>query len=92
MEERVIVPALVQRLGVDALLGIHGTIMASLSPEQFTRGLAAIVPAINLDDRCEMLGGMRAGMPAEAFAGVWSLAASVLAPEDATAVARRLGL
>ena len=87
-----ILPALVQRLGVDALLGIHGAIMASLSPEQFTRGFAAILPAINVDDRCEMLGGMRAGMPAEAFAAAWSLAASVLATEDVAAVAHRLGL
>jgi hypothetical protein len=92
LEERVILPALVQRLGVDALLGIHGAIMASLSPEQFTRGFAAILPAINVDDRGEMLGGMRAGMPAEAFAGVWSLALSLLATEDAAALAQRLGL
>jgi hypothetical protein len=92
LEERVVAPTLVQRIGVDAVLGIHGSIMASMSPEQFTRGFAAIMPAINVDDRCEMLGGMRAGMPAEAFAAVWSLAASVLATEDAAAVAHRLGL
>jgi hypothetical protein len=63
-----------------------------MPPEELTRGLVAILPAGNVDDRCELLGGMRAGAPAEVFAGLWRLAASLLSPEDAAQVAARLGL
>ena len=47
---------------------------------------------MNIDDRTELLGGMRAGAPAEVFAGVWGLAGSVLAPADFTALGARLGI
>ena len=56
------------------------------------RSLAVMLPAMNLDDRAELLGGMRAGAPAEVFQGVWSLAGSVLAPADRAALATRLDL
>ena len=49
-------------------------------------------PAMNVDDRTDLLGGMRATTPAEAFDGVWSVVKSVRTPNDAHAVAVRLGL
>ena len=39
-------------------------------------------PAMNVDDRTELLGGMQQGAPAEVFAGIWGLAGSVLPPAD----------
>jgi hypothetical protein len=39
-----------------------------------------------------MLGAIKAEAPAEAFAGMWSLAGSVLAADDLRAVAGRLGV
>ena len=56
------------------------------------QSLALMLPAMNIDDRTEMLGGMQAGAPAEVFDGVWGLAGSVLAPADHAALAARLGL
>ncbi len=91
-EERTLVPALLDRIGADEIRAIHARIIAGMSPEQFTRGAVAMFPALNIEDRFEMLAGMRAGMPDTAFAGVWSLAASVLAPQDTADVAARLGL
>lgn len=91
-EERTVVPALFDRIGADEVHAIHTRIIAEMSPEQFTRGAVAMFPALNIDDRFEMLAGMRAAMPDAVFAGVWSLAASVLAPQDAADVAARLGL
>lgn len=91
-EERVIMPALADLLPTERLIAIHGEIIGSMAPDELTRGLVAIFPAVNVDDRCEMLAGMRADAPAEAFAGLWSLAASLLAPEDTAQVAARLGL
>jgi hypothetical protein len=92
LEERIIMPALEDAIGVDAVIGIHMAIIGSLSPEEMTRGMAAMLPALNVDDRTEMLGGIRAGAPAEAFDGVWSLTRSVLPSVEVAKVATRLGL
>jgi hypothetical protein len=51
-----------------------------------------MLPVMNVEDRSELLGGMQTGAPAEVFAGVWSLAGSVLPAEDSAALAGRLGL
>jgi hypothetical protein len=40
--------------------------------------MAIMLPALNLDERFELLAGMRAGAPAEVFQGVCQLAAQVL--------------
>ena len=37
---------------------------------------------MNIDDRTDMLGGMKAGAPPEVFAGLWGLVGSVLTPAD----------
>ncbi len=54
--------------------------------------LGIMLPAMNIDDRAEMLGGMQAGAPPEVFAGVWALAGSVLTPADYVALGTRLGI
>lgn len=92
VEERVVMPALQQAVGVEAVGAIHGAILSSIPPDEMARSLALMIPAMNIDDRAELLGGMRAGAPAEVFAGVWSLTQSVLDPTDAVDLAQRLGL
>ena len=66
-------------IGVDAVVGVHQQIVGAIPPDEMARTLALMLPAMNLDDRTEMLGGMRAEAPAEVFEGVWGLAHSVLA-------------
>jgi hypothetical protein len=51
-----------------------------------------MLPAMNVDDRTELLGGIQQGAPAEAFAQLFGLARSVLTPADANELARRLGV
>jgi hypothetical protein len=92
LEERLVMPALEDAIGVEAVAGIHMAIIASIPPEEMARSLALMLPAMNIDDRTELLGGMRANAPAEAFQGVWSLAGSVLRPSDHAALGTRLGL
>ncbi|HEX2578594.1 MAG TPA: hemerythrin domain-containing protein [Aquihabitans sp.] len=92
VEERELMPALEAAVGPEQVLAIHGQILASIPPDQMATSLAMMLPAMNLDDRTEMLGGMRAQAPAEVFAGVWGLAGAVLEPADHDALARRLGL
>lgn len=92
VEERVVMPALEAACGVPALLELHARILADISPEDMGWSLSLMIPAMNVDDRTELLGGMRAEAPAEVFAGVWGLVTTVLAADDAAAVAARLDL
>lgn len=90
LEERVVMPAVEKAIGLEAVIGIHGQIIGSLTPEEMAMSLSLMFPAMNIDDRSELLGGMRANAPAEVFEGVWGLTGSVLAPPDFTALGNRL--
>ena len=92
LEERVVMPALEDLLGVPGVIDIHMAIIGSMPPDQLMRGLAVMFPTLNVDDRTEMLAGIRAGAPAEVFDAMWGLARSVLTDGDAAKVAARLGL
>ncbi len=91
-EERVVMPTLERAIGPDGCGALHAAIVSSIAPDEMARSLAFMLPAMNVDDRVELLSGIRMGAPAEAFAAVVDLARSVLAPADATALARRLDL
>jgi hypothetical protein len=91
-EERVVMPALETAIGVDAIIAVHQSIVSSIPPEQMAATLAIMLPAMNVDDRTALLGGMKAGAPAAVFEGVWGLAASVLTPADHAQLADRLGI
>jgi hypothetical protein len=92
VEEREVNPALESAIGFEGLRGIHHDIIANMAPQELIGGLAVMLPAMNIDDRAGLLGGMQASAPPEAFDAVWSLARSVLSVDDYEAVARRLGL
>jgi hypothetical protein len=91
-EERVIMPSLEAAVGVEQVVGMHQAILASIPPDEMARSLAIMIPAMNIDDRTALLGGMRAGAPAEVFEGVWGLVGSVLERGDVQSLARRLDL
>jgi hypothetical protein len=92
LEERVVMPDLESTIGEEATGAIHQAIIASIPPDEMGRSLSFMLPAMNVDDRAGLLGGMQAGAPAEVFEGVWGLAGSVLPPADHAALAARLGL
>lgn len=92
IEERVVMPSLERALGVDGCFAIHAAIVASIPPDQMVKGLAIMLPAMNIDDRAETLGGMQQNAPAEVFAGVWGLAGSVLPAPEHAELGIRLGL
>jgi hypothetical protein len=91
-EERHVMPALAAVVGVDELVAIDQAIVASIPPEKIAIGLGAMIPAMNVEDRVELLGGMQAGAPPEVFSGIWALTGSVLEPADLAALGARLGL
>ena len=90
LEERVVMPALEAAIGVEAAVDIHLAIVGSIPPDVMAASLAVMLPAMNVDDRTELLGGMQAGAPAEVFEGVWGLAGSVLPASQLAALAARL--
>jgi hypothetical protein len=92
LEERRIMPAVAQFVGPDELLALDQEIVASIPPDQVAHAMALMLPAMNVDDRTELLGGMQAGAPPEVFAGMWALAGSVLAPADHAQLGARLGV
>ena len=92
LEERVIMPALEDRLGVDAVVAIHQAIVSNIPPQEMAATLALMLPAMNHEDRVDLLGGMQANAPAEVFEGVWSLAGSVLESADRSKLARALSV
>jgi len=91
-EERVVMPALDVAIGVPAVAEIHGAIIGSIPPDEMAQSLALMIPAMNVDNRTELLGGMKATAPAEVFEGVWGLTNSVLSETDVRALAARLGI
>ena len=91
-EEMQVMPALASVLGFDEVLGIHGAIIGSISPEEMVQSGSVMLPAMNVEDRTELLGGAQAGAPPEVFAGMMALTQSVISPADYAQVATRLGV
>lgn len=91
-EERQVMPALAAVMGVDEVMAIEQAIVGSIPPEMMASSLGIMLPAMNIDDRAELLGGMQAEAPPEVFAGVWALTGSILTPADHQALGSRLGI
>jgi hypothetical protein len=92
LEERVVLPALERAVGPEAVLAMHTAIVSSIPPDEMARSLAFMLPAMNIDDRAGLLGGVQAGAPSQVFEGVWGLAASVLPAADVAALGDRLNI
>jgi hemerythrin HHE cation binding domain-containing protein len=90
VEERVVMPAIERAIGPQGALGIHVAVVSSIPPEVMARSLAFMLPAMNIDNRTELLTGMKMTAPPEAFDAVMGLASSVLEPADFSALAARL--
>ena len=64
------------------LAAIHRAILASIPAPLLVEYLRWLAPAMTPAERAELVSGMRAAMPAEAFAGVAALVRSVLGEHD----------
>ena len=81
---------LAARMPFEEVLAVNDAIVSSIPPDDMATSLSIMLPAMNVDDRTELLGGIRAGAPAEVFAGICALSRSVVDPADWEAVAARL--
>jgi hypothetical protein len=91
-EEVHVMPVRASKVGAEELRALDNAIVASIPPEQLAASGSLMLPAMNVEDRVELLGSIQADAPAEAFAGILGLAEAVLEPADFRAVATRLGV
>ena len=73
------------------LVGIHQAILASIPPQLLAEYMRWLAPAMTPAERAELLSGMRASLPAEAFAGFAGLVRSVLGERDWAKLLAALG-
>ncbi|MFM7064008.1 MAG: hemerythrin domain-containing protein [Actinomycetes bacterium] len=92
VEERTVLPALEAAIGVDGVRELEQAFLAAIPPEEKLDGMILMLPAMNVEDRTEVLGAIRAGAPAAWFDQVWAVAAEALEPDDVAVLAGRLQL
>lgn len=72
------------------LIAIERELVASIPPQAMVKALPWFLSAMNAPERFEMLRGMQAGMPPEAFLGVLDIARRALSAADYAKLARAL--
>jgi len=90
-EELEIMPGLAQAMTVDELIEMHTAILNSIPPADMGSSLTLMLPAMNVDDRAEMLAGMR-DAPSDVLQGVLGLAGAVLTPDELAKTKLRAGI
>ena len=91
LEETVVMPALRAAVPTEELLALDMQIRLTMPPEEMVTAMVHMLPAMNVEERVDMLGGM-AMAPPEVFA-IFRDAAQVILPADQFAqVARRIGI
>lgn len=81
-EEREIQPLLWQYFTDEELMAQRREIIGKMKPEDLRLMMRFIVPGQNPTERAQLLRGMKAGMPAPAFAFILENIQEVLSPED----------
>ena len=90
-EEHRVMPALSAAASFDELLALQIGIRTTMPPPDMVTFMRSMLPAMNPDERTQMLGGMKAGAPPEIFDIFWGTAAEVLSPNQLAVVASRIG-
>jgi hypothetical protein len=91
VEEHQVMPALSAATTFDDLLDVQIALRTSMPPTDMVMFMRMMLPAMNPDERTNMLGGMKAGAPPEIFAVFWAAAKEVLSPAQLAVVAQRIG-
>lgn len=90
-EERVVLPALEDAIGLERVRALEADFVAAVAPDDRLLGLEFMVPAMNVAERAEVIGAIRANAPAAFVAEVQEIVSDVLEPEDLAALEARLG-
>jgi hypothetical protein len=76
----------------EELARIHHGILASIAPGEMQATMHWMLPALNPAERAGMFEGMRATMPAEAFAGMLALTRSLIGAREMGKLEQALGM
>ena len=92
LEEGQVMTALRDTMSVEQLFVVDMELRAAIPPATLCQFATVILPAMNGEERLAMLGGIRAGAPAEIFDQVRATAERALSPIDYAAVEMKLAL
>jgi hemerythrin-like domain-containing protein len=92
VEEHDLMPALSDAMSQDELRRVLTAIRVSVPTDEMCRALRYVLPALDVDERTGLLGGMQAMTRPEVFEGFRALAEEVLGQADYSVLAGRLGL
>jgi hypothetical protein len=76
----------------EELANTFRTILASQKPDELKYNLEIMLPAMNLDERAEIINAARASAPPEMFQAVLKLAQQALSPDEWTALKSKIGI
>ena len=90
LEEQTIMPELWRLFSDEELMGMQQAIIEALGPDGLAMFLRPMLPAMSPVEREKMLGGLKHGLPAAQWEGVWRLAGGVLDLAALTSLAAAL--
>ncbi len=91
VEETQVMPALREAMPTDELVAVDLAIRGSLPPEEMAAWMTHMLPAMDVEERTEMLGGM-AMAPPEIFSLFRAAAQAALSADEWAQVAHRIGI
>ncbi len=91
-EELEVMPLLQDRLTDPELMDITNQLRGSIPPPRMADYLKFMIPAMNIQERTAMFGGMKAFAPPEALEGACQLAQSVLDEQEWQDLKKKVGL
>lgn len=91
-EEEQAMPALTKAMSQEDLFGIQMKVRGAIKPEDMGRFFRFMIPAMNLGERAELLGGVKKFAPPPAFEAFRKMAEDLLPAADYKALAARIGV
>jgi hypothetical protein len=91
-EERDLMPALSARATFESLIGAEIDVRSAIAPTDMLLFLRWMLPAMNADERLNMLGLMQITAPPGIFDTYWAIATYVLRKDQVAFLAERLGI
>ena len=89
-EEAQVMPTLWDLCSDEELTGVLGEIIASMKPEEFLSYLEVMFPAMNTEERANILSGLRSSAPEEFYNTVCKLAERLLSQTEWTTLKAHL--
>ena len=91
-EEETAMQLLQDNYSDEELMGLTDEIRGSTPPEDMAGFLSIMIPAMNVEERAAMFGGMKATAPPDVFDNICGLASTVLKGDEWAAVRGRAGI